>query len=50
MVSELIDHIDVYHAEKQGNGITTQQVVNALQLHQGVFEVLDRKDISKVDS
>lgn len=49
MVSELIDHIDVYHAEKQGNGITTQQVVihyNCI----GVFEVLDRKDISKVDS
>ena len=26
MVSELIDHIDVYHAEKQ-DGVTNQQVV-----------------------
>jgi len=48
MVAELIDHIDVYHAEKQEDGITTQQVVihyNCI----GVFEVLDREDIPEVD-
>ncbi|MEA4920412.1 MAG: DUF4368 domain-containing protein [Clostridiaceae bacterium] len=27
MVTELIDRIDVYHAEKQDDGITTQHVV-----------------------
>ena len=43
MVSELIDHIDVYHAEKQ-DGVTNQQVVihyNCI----GAFEVPDRKKI-----
>lgn len=48
MVTELIDHIDVYHAEKQEDGITTQQVVihyNCI----GAFEVPDRKDIPEVD-
>lgn len=48
MVTELVDHIDVYHAEKQEDGITTQQVVihyNCI----GAFEVPDRKDIPEVD-
>ncbi len=48
MVTELIDHIDVYHAEKQEDGTTTQQVVihyNCI----GAFEVPDRKDIPEVD-
>ena len=43
MVSELIDHIDVYHAEKQ-DGVTNQQVVihyNCI----GDFEVPDRRKI-----
>ncbi len=47
MVTELIDHIDVYHAEKV-DGITTQQVViyyNCI----GAFTVPDRKDIPEVD-
>jgi len=48
MVTELIDHIDVYHAEKQEDGITTQQVVihyNCI----GAFEVPDRKDIPETE-
>lgn len=48
MVTELIDHIDVYHAEKQEDGITSQQVVihyNCI----GAFEVPDRKDIPEAD-
>ena len=48
MVAELIDHIDVYHAEKDGDGLTTQQVVihyNCI----GVFVVPDRKHIPEVD-
>ena len=47
MVSELIDHIDVYHAEKQ-DGITNQQVVihyNCI----GAFDVPDRKKIPEAD-
>ena len=32
MVAELIDHIEVYHAEKQ-DGVTNQRVVISLQLH-----------------
>jgi len=47
MVSELIDHIDVYHAEKQ-DGVTNQQVVihyNCI----GAFEVPDRKKIPETD-
>ena len=47
MVSELIDHIDVYHAEKQ-DGVTTQRVVihyNCI----GVFEVPDRRKIPEAD-
>ena len=47
MVSELIDHIDVYHAEKQ-DGVTNQQVVihyNCI----GAFEVLDRRKIPEAD-
>ena len=47
MVAELIDHIDVYHAEKQ-DGITTQRVVihyNCI----GVFDVPDRRKIPEAD-
>ena len=47
MVSELIDHIDVYHAEKQ-DGVTNQQVVihyNCI----GAFEVPDRRKIPEAD-
>ena len=47
MVSELIDHIDMYHAEKQ-DGVTNQQVVihyNCI----GAFEVPDRKKIPEAD-
>ena len=47
MVSELIDHIDVYHAEKQ-DGVTNQQVVihyNCI----GAFDVPDRRKIPEAD-
>ena len=47
MVSELIDHIEVYHAEKQ-DGVTNQRVViyyNCI----GAFEVPDRKKIPEAD-
>ena len=47
MVAELIEHIDVYHAEKQ-DGITTQKIVihyNCI----GPFVVPDRKDIPELD-
>lgn len=47
MVAELIDHIDVYHAEKQ-DGITTQRVTihyNCI----GAFEVPDRRKIPEAD-
>ena len=47
MVGELIDHIDVYHAEKQ-DGVTNQQVVihyNCI----GAFDVPDRKKIPEAD-
>ena len=47
MVSELIDHIDVYHAEKQ-DGVTNQQVViyyNCI----GAFDVPYRKKIPEAD-
>ena len=47
MVSELIDHIDVYHAEKQ-DGVTNQRIVihyNCI----GAFEVPDRKKIPEAD-
>lgn len=47
MVAELIDHIDVYHAEKQG-GVTSQRVVihyNCI----GVFDVPDRRKIPEAD-
>lgn len=47
MVAELIEHIDVYHAEKQ-DGITTQKIVihyNCI----GPFVVPDRKDIRELD-
>ena len=47
MVSELIDHIDVYHAEKR-DGVTNQRIVihyNCI----GAFEVPDRKNIPEAD-
>lgn len=47
MVAELIDHIEVYHAEKQ-DGATNQCVViyyNCI----GAFEVPDRKNIPEAD-
>ena len=47
MVGELIDHIDVYHAEKQ-DGVTTQRVVihyNCI----GAFDVPDRQKIPEAD-
>ena len=47
MVGELIDHIDVYHAEKR-DGITTQRVVihyNCI----GAFDVPDRRKIPEAD-
>lgn len=47
MVSELIDHIDVYHAEKQ-DGITNQRV----DIHYnciGAFDVPDRRKIPEAD-
>ena len=47
MVGELIDHIDVYQAEKQ-DGVTTQRVVihyNCI----GTFDVPDRRKIPEAD-
>ena len=47
MVAELIEHIDVYHAEKQ-DGITTQKIV----IHHnciGAFEIPDRRKIPERD-
>ena len=47
MVAELIDHIEVYHAEKQ-DGITNQCVViyyNCI----GAFDVPDRRKIPEAD-
>lgn len=47
MVGELIDHIDVYHAEKQ-DSVTTQRVVihyNCI----GAFDVPDRRKIPEAD-
>ncbi len=47
MVAELIDHIDVYHAEKQ-DGITTQRVVIYYNCV-GAFMVPDRRKIPEAD-
>ena len=47
MVTELIDHIEVYHAEKQ-DGVTNQRVVihyNCI----GAFDVPDRRKIPEAD-
>ena len=47
MVAELIDHIEVHHAEKQ-DGITNQCVViyyNCI----GTFDVSDRRKIPETD-
>ena len=47
MVAELIDHIEVYHAEKQ-DGINNQCVViyyNCI----GTFDVSDRRKILEAD-
>lgn len=47
MVTELIDHIDVYHAERV-DGEVTQQVVPHYHCI-GAFEVPDWKDIPEID-
>jgi DNA invertase Pin-like site-specific DNA recombinase len=47
MVTELIDHIDVYHAERV-DGEITQQVVPHYHCI-GAFEVPDWKDIPEID-
>ena len=47
MVAELIDHIEVYHAEKQ-DGVTNQRVViyyNCI----GAFDVPNRRKIPEAD-
>ena len=47
MVTELIDHIEVYHAERV-NGVITQKVTvfyNCI----GAFEVPSRDSISEID-
>lgn len=47
MVTELIDHIEVYHAEKQ-DGVTNQRVIihyNCI----GAFDVPDRRKIPEAD-
>ena len=47
MIAELIDHIEVYHAEKQ-DGVTNQRVViyyNCI----GAFDVPDRRKIPEAD-
>ena len=47
MVAELIDHIEVYHAEKQ-DGVTNQRIVihyNCI----GAFDVPDRRKIPEAD-
>ena len=47
MAAELIDHIEVYHAEKQ-DGITNQRV----DIHYnciGAFDVPDRRKIPEAD-
>ena len=48
MVTELIDHIEVYHAEKDGDGVATQRVTifyNCI----GAFDVPDRRKIPEAD-
>ena len=48
MVTELIDHIEVYHAEKDGDGVTIQRVTifyNCI----GAFDVPDRRKIPEID-
>ncbi len=47
MVAELIDHIDVYHAEKQ-DGITTQRVVIYYNCV-GAVMAPDRRKIPEAD-
>ena len=47
MVAELIDHIEVYHAEKQ-DGITNQRVVIQYNCI-GAFDVPDRRKIPEAD-
>ena len=47
MVAELIDHIEVYHAEKQ-DGITNQCVVIYYTCI-GAFDVSDRRKILEAD-
>ena len=47
MVAELIDHIEVYHAEKQ-DGITNQCVVIYYNCT-GAFDVSNRRKIPEAD-
>ena len=47
MVAELIDHIEVYHAEKQ-DGVTNQRVVICYNCI-GAFDVPDRRKIPEAD-
>lgn len=47
MVSELIDHIDVYHAEKRDGGTNQRIVIHYNCI--GAFEVPDRKKIPEAD-
>lgn len=47
MVAELIDHIEVYHAEKQ-DGVTNQRVV-IYYICIGAFDVPDRRKIPEAD-
>ena len=47
MVAELIDHIEVYHAEKQ-DGVTNQRVVIYYKCI-GAFDVPDRRKIPEAD-
>ena len=49
MVTELIDHIEVYPAEKDEDGVATQRVTifyNCI----GAFDVPDRREILAADS
>ena len=48
MVTEMIDHIEVYHAEKDEDGVATQRVTifyNCI----GAFDVPDRRKIPEAD-
>ena len=51
MVAELIDHIEVYHTEKQ-DGVTNQRVDIHVDIHYNcisAFDVPDRRKIPETD-